>query len=81
MVFDVELRIREVATGIRTEVALLLEVTPAESGLYIASNPMVSPLVAAGETPRDALLAYLGDMFYRTTVEAEMATSTHESEQ
>jgi hypothetical protein len=81
MVYDIELRIQEVGTAIKTEVTLRLEVNQAESGLYIASNPTVSPLIAAGASPRYAILEYLGDLFYLKTTEAEMATSTHESEQ
>lgn len=78
MFFDVDLRIKEVTTGIRTEVNIRLEVKQAESGLYTASNPMVSPLLAAGETPRYAILEYLGNLFYHTSVEAEMKTESLE---
>lgn len=72
MFFDIDLKIKEVPTGIKTEVTIRLEVKPVANGLYIASNPMVSPLIASGTSPRYAILAYLGDLFYQTTVEAEM---------
>ncbi len=75
MFYDVDLRIKEVATGIRTEITIRLEVKQAESGFYIASNPMVSPMIASGQAPRYAILEYLGNLFYSTTVEAEMASS------
>jgi hypothetical protein len=79
MLYDVDLRIKEVATGIRTEATIRLEVKQSESGLYIASNSMVSPMIAAGASPRYAILEYLGNLFYSTTVEAEMAINTDES--
>lgn len=74
MIFDVNLKIKETTTGIGTDVTLQLEVNRAESGLYIASCPAESPLIAAGKTPRHAILEYIGDRFYAATVEAEEAS-------
>jgi hypothetical protein len=73
MVFDVDLKIKETTTGIGADVNIRLEVERAESGFYIASCPTQSPLIAAGETPRHAILEYLGNLFYSKTVEAEEA--------
>jgi hypothetical protein len=73
MVFDVHLSIKETTTGIGTDVNIRLEVNRAESGLYIASCPMESTFIAAGKTPRYAILEYLDNLFYRRTVEAEEA--------
>lgn len=73
MVFDVHLRIKEAITGIGTDTHIRLEVEQAQSGLYIASNPMGSPLIAAGISPRYAILEYLSNLFYSKTVEAEEA--------
>lgn len=70
MKYDVHLSIKEETTGIGTKTNIRLEVYRAESGLYIASNP-ASPLVSASTTPRQAILEYLGDLFYNTTIEKE----------
>lgn len=76
MLCDVHLQITDAITGIGTTTTIRLDVTQAESGLYIASNSAISPLLSAGETPRHAVLEYLGALFYRRTTEAEMATNT-----
>jgi hypothetical protein len=71
MIFDVDLRIKEITTGIGTDVHLRLEVERADSGLYIASCPSDSPLIAAGASPQYAVLEYLSNRVYARTVEAE----------
>ncbi len=71
MIFDVELSIKETTTGIGTDVHLRLQVERAESGLYIASCPMDSPLIAGGASPQYAILQYLQDRVYERAVEAE----------
>lgn len=71
MLFDVNLRIKEAITEIGTDINIRLEVEQAESGLYIASNPIESPLIASGTSPRYAILEYLAALFYNKTVEAE----------
>ena len=76
MLYDVHLNITDATTGIGTTTDIRLDVSRAESGLYIASNSTISPILAAGKTPRHAILDYLGDLFYSRTTEAEMATNT-----
>lgn len=70
MTFDVCLSIKEITTGIGTDVNIRLEVEQAPSGFYIASCPMKSPLIAAGASPRDAIIEYIGD-FFSQTIETE----------
>lgn len=71
MLIDVSLRIEEKANGVSTVVDVRLEVNQAPSGFYIASNPIVSPVIGSGGTPRDAVLDFLGNMFFHRTVETE----------
>jgi hypothetical protein len=70
MNYRVSLDIKETASGVGTETHLSLEVSQAPSGLYIATCPP-EPFMSSGETPRHAILGYLGDLFWRMTVEAE----------
>lgn len=71
MIFDVSLKIKEAITGIGTDVTIRLDVEQAPSGFYIASNSLVSPLVASGIAPQYAILEYLSNLAYSKTVEAE----------
>ena len=57
--------------GVSTGIDTCLEVSQAPSGFYIASNPDVSPLIGHGETPRCAILDFLGNMFWQATRENE----------
>jgi hypothetical protein len=69
MMFDVDLKIKDVDTGIGTDVTIRLDVKQAESGLYIASCSSQSPLIVAGKTPRLAILEYLSCLFDSKTIE------------
>jgi hypothetical protein len=71
MTFDVDLKVRETTTGVGMDLNIQLEVNQAESGLYIASCPAQSSLIAAGKAPQYAVLEYLSSLFYSKTVEAE----------
>ena len=51
MFYDVHLNITNATAGIGTTTDIRLDVTQAESGLYIASNDSVSPLLSSGKTP------------------------------
>jgi hypothetical protein len=82
MLFDVDLRIKDIETDISTEVNTRLNVELAPSGRYIAWNPLLPKVaIGSGESPRLAVLEYLGNLLWHQTVEAEMATSAHESKQ
>ena len=75
MKYKVNLTIEDVDTGIRSETDVTVDVWLAPSGFYIAENPDVTPVISGGQSPRYAIIEWLGDMFYSTTTDKELANS------
>lgn len=71
MLVDVSLKMEEKASGASTVVDTCLDVNQAPSGFYIASNPIVSPIIGSGVTPHSAILDFLGNMLFHRAKEIE----------